>query len=125
MIPAVLAVFVCTVAVDLRASFDRLAALAREHVGRDPLVDVALYLFVNKAHTHAKVLWFHCGGWCLLYRRLERGTFRLPGVIEPDAKHVVISRAEMELLLEGIDLPRSPPPRGRRPPRPARPPARE
>lgn len=125
MIPAALAVFVCTVAVDLRASFDRLAALAREHVGRDPLVEVALYLFVNKARTHAKVLWFHRDGWFLLYRRLERGTFRLPGVIEPDAKHVAISHAEMELLLEGIDLPRSPPPRGRRPGRPARPPARE
>lgn len=117
MIPAALAVFVCTVAVDLRASFDRLAALAREHVGRDPLVDAALYLFVNKARTHAKVLWFHRGGWFLLYRRLERGTFRLPSVLESDAKHVVIERAEMELLLEGIDLPRAPP-RGRRAPRP-------
>lgn len=117
MIPAALAVFVCTVAVDLRASFDRLAALAREHVGRDPLVDAALYLFVNKARTHAKVLWFHRGGWFLLYRRLERGTFRLPSVLESDAKHVVIERAEMELLLEGIDLSRAPP-RGRRAPRP-------
>ena len=120
MIPAALAVFVCTVAVDLRASFDRLAALAREHMGRDPLVEVALYLFVNRARTHAKVLWFHRGGWCLLYRRLERGTFRLPSVIEPDARHVAIGHAEMALLLEGIDLPRSPPPRGRRTLRSAR-----
>jgi transposase len=125
VIPAALAVFVCTVAVDLRASFDRLAALTREHVGRDPLADGALYLFVNRAHTHAKVLWFQHGGWYLLYRRLERGTFRLPGVLDPDAKHVAVSRAELELLLEGIDLPRSPAPRGRRSPRPARPPPRE
>lgn len=78
MIPAAIAVFVCTVAVDLRASFDRLAALARQHVGRDPLTNVALYLFLNRARTHAKVLWWDRSGWALLYKRLERGTFHLP-----------------------------------------------
>ena len=106
MIPAALAVFVCTVAVDLRASFDRLAALAREHVGRDPLTEVALYFFLNRARTHAKILWWDPSGWCLLYKRLERGTFRIPDVLEPDAKHVAIGRAELALILEGIDLPR-------------------
>ena len=128
MIPAVLAVFVCTVAVDLRASFDRLAALARLHVGRDPLGEVALYLFLNRAHTHAKVLWWDRTGWCLLYKRLERGTFRLPSVIEPDATHVVIDRRELELILEGLDLPKQRPrgrPRGRTPdPPPSSPTAR-
>ncbi len=118
MIPAAIAVFVCTVAVDLRASFDRLAALAREHVGRDPLTEVALYFFLNKARTHAKILWWDKSGWCLLYKRLERGTFRIPDVLEPDAKHVTIGRAELALILEGIDLPPPPPPRRRQPPRP-------
>lgn len=118
MIPAMIAVFVCSVAVDLRASFDRLAALAREHVGRDPLTEVALYLFVNKAHTHAKILWWDKSGWCLLYKRLERGTFRIPDVLDPDTKHVTIGRAELALILEGIDLPPPPPPRRRQPPRP-------
>ena len=117
MIPAAIAVFVCTVAVDLRASFDRLAALTRQHVGRDPLTDVALYLFLNRARTHAKVLWWDRSGWALLYKRLERGTFHLPTAFEPDATHVLIDRRELELILEGIDLPspRTRPPR--RPPR--------
>ena len=105
MIPAALAIFVCTVAIDLRASFDRLAALARQHVRRDPLVDVALYLFVNRARTHVKVLWWDRTGWCLLYKRLERGTFRIPQPLEPGATQVAIERRELELILEGIDLP--------------------
>jgi hypothetical protein len=62
VIPAAGAIFVCTVAVDLRAFFDRLAALARLHVGRDPLADGAIYLFLNRAHTHAKALWFVSAG---------------------------------------------------------------
>lgn len=118
MIPATIAVFVCTVAVDLRASFDRLAALARQHVGRDPFAEVALYLFLNRARTHAKVLWWDRSGWCLLYKRLERGAFHLPSPVEPDATHVAIDRRELELILEGIDLPKQRPrgrPRGRAP----------
>ena len=105
MIPAALAIFVCTVAIDLRASFDRLAALARQHVRRDPLVDVALYLFVNRARTHVKLLWWDRTGWCLLYKRLECGTFRIPQPLEPEGTQVVIERRELELILEGIDLP--------------------
>lgn len=126
MIPAAVAIFVCTVAVDLRASFDRLAALARLHVGRDPLADGAIYLFLNRAHTHAKALWWDRSGWALLYKRLERGTFRIPSVLEPDATHVLIDRRELELILEGIDLPRQRPrgrPRGRAPDATTAPPA--
>lgn len=105
MTPAAVAIFVCTVAVDLRASFDRLAALARLHVGRDPLADGAIYLFLNRARTHAKALWWDRSGSALLYKRLERGTFRVPSVIVPDAAHVLIDRRELELILQGIDLP--------------------
>jgi transposase len=109
MIPATLAVFVCTLPVDLRGSFDRLAAVARAHVHRDPLTEVALYLFLNRARTHVKVLWWDRTGWCLLYKRLERGTFRLPTVFDPGATHVEIGRRELELLLEGMDLPKARP----------------
>jgi transposase len=106
VIPSTFAVFVCTLAVDLRGSFDRLAALVRAHVGRDPLTQVALYLFLNRARTHVKVLWWDRNGWCLLYKRLERGTA---------VSQVEIDHRELELLLEGIDLPKT---RPRRPPPP-------
>lgn len=49
----------------------------------------------------------HRTGYCLLYKRLERGTFRVPQALEPGARSVAIEAAEMAKILEGISLPPS------------------
>ena len=85
-------------------SFDRLAGLVRE-LGGDPRRD-ALYMFHNRRRTHLKLLWHAprgLGGYTILSKRLDRGVYRVPLAIPPGAKHVVVSRRELELLLEGID----------------------
>lgn len=106
MLPRSTAVFVAAEPIDLRRSFDGLATAAREQIGRDPQRG-ALFLFFNKGRDRVKLLWWDRTGWCILYKRLQRGCFRIPEVIEPDATSVTIEAAELARILEGVDLPPS------------------
>jgi transposase len=106
MIPARMAIYVATERLDLRRSFDGLAGVVREVLREDPLSG-ALFMFFNKAADRVKILWWDRTGYCLLYKRLERGTFRVPHPLAPGATRVAIEAAEMAKILEGISLPPS------------------
>jgi transposase len=104
MIPTQMAIYLATERLDLRRSFDGLAGVVRDVLREDPLSG-ALFVFFNKTADRVKILWWDRSGYCLLYKRLERGTFRMPQQIEPGAKRVTIEAVEMAKLLEGIALP--------------------
>lgn len=53
MIPAGVRIFVCTEPVDMRYGFDRLAQVARERVGYEPLDGGALFVFAGKSANRA------------------------------------------------------------------------
>jgi len=94
-------VFVAAEPVDMRGSFNALAGAARR-LGFDPL-DGHLYVFVNRRRQLAKVLWFDRSGYCVLAKRLERGTFQLPAM--PDgANQVRVDASTLTSLLAGIDF---------------------
>lgn len=95
-------ILVATVPVDLRLSFDRLAALVRERLGADPRRDTVV-VFHNRARTHLKLLWHDGFGYCLLYKRLDRGVYRVPLAIPAGATHVTVGLRELSILFEGID----------------------
>jgi transposase len=63
-------VHLCGQPCDMRKSYDGLQALARHAMGHDPL-DGALYAFVNRRGTQAKVLYFDRSGFCIWAKRLE------------------------------------------------------
>jgi transposase len=58
MLPASVRIFVCTVRQDMRRSFDGLALATRQLLGENP-ESGALFVFVGKSKTRAKVLWFN------------------------------------------------------------------
>jgi transposase len=95
-------IFVTTAPIDLRLSFDRLAGLVRDQLGKDPRAD-AVYVFHNRRRTHVKLLWHDSRGYCLLFKRLDRGTYRIPTAIPAGADHVRVSERELRILFEGID----------------------
>lgn len=101
-------VFLATRPVDFRTSFDRLAGLVREQLGADPRSG-SFFLFVNKARDRCKVLFFDRTGYCLLYKRLDAGTFRVVRGDEPDVLRVELDGAAFAEFLEGL-----PDTRGRR-----------
>ncbi len=85
----------------MRGSFDALAGAVRR-LALDPL-DGHLYVFINRRRQMAKVLWFDGSGWCVLAKRLERGTFQLPA-IPVGARQVRVDAATLASLLAGIDF---------------------
>jgi transposase len=95
-------VYVATEPVNLHLSFDRLAGLVREQLGGDPRGD-AVFVFHNRRRTHLKVLWHDPRGYCVLYKRLDHGTYRIPAAIPPGACSVRVSHRELSLVLRGID----------------------
>jgi transposase len=101
VIPSGVEVFVATAPVDLRAGFDRLAGLVLETLKGDPRSG-SLYIFTNRRRTHLKALFFDRTGYCVLYKRLDRGTYVLPTVTAPGSPHVEVSEAQLAALLAGV-----------------------
>lgn len=101
MIPSGVRIFVCVEPVDMRFGFDRLARIARERAGHDPVEGGALFVFAGKSATRLKVLWFDRNGLCLLYKRLHRAVFELPAAAS-GAVSVHIDGAALARLLAGV-----------------------
>jgi transposase len=95
-LPAAVRIFVCRGATDLRRSFDRLSAMVTEVLRRDPFSG-HLFVFFNRRKDRVKILVWERGGFWLLYKRLERGTFAAVETEELTAR-------ELFLLLEGIEV---------------------
>lgn len=94
-------VFVATKPTDMRKSFDGLAAAVRAVAAQDPLSG-HFFAFFNGRRTMMKGVYWDRGGYCLVAKRLEKGSFFLPpsnarGVVELEA-------TELALILDGIDL---------------------
>ena len=100
-LPSSMRIFLAAEPVDFRKAHDGLVAVVRDHMQDDPF-DGSVFVFTNRRRDRIKLLlWDHNGFW-LLYKRLERGTFRT--VARRGERRVEISRAELSMLLEGIDL---------------------
>ena len=95
-------VYLYTSPTDMRKGFDTLAALVRDGLGHDPLSG-HLFLFVGRRRDRLKILYWDRDGYALWYKRLEKGTFRLP-VTKPETTSVELRASELAMLLEGIDL---------------------
>ncbi len=109
MIPRGVEIFVGVEPIDLRWSFDRLSGIATDRVGRSARSG-ALFVFFGKRHDAIKVLFFDGSGPCLFYKRLDKGTFRLPS-FERDAQSIAIDERALDDLLDGIDVEAQAPPR--------------
>jgi transposase len=102
MIPHGVEIFVGLDPIDLRWSFDRLAGVVTERIGREARSG-ALFVFFGKRREAIKVLFFDGSGMCVFYKRLDRGTFRLPEA-EGDSTTVTIDERVLDDLLDGIDV---------------------
>jgi transposase len=84
---------------DMRKGFEGLSALVRNEMKMNELSG-ALFLFVNRRRTHAKVLHFDGTGLCVYAKRLERHRFvALWKLAKFDT--VSLSKQELELFLQG------------------------
>jgi transposase len=103
-LPASVRIYLATEPTDMRNGPDGLAARVRSHFPVS-VFSGHLFVFLSVRRDRAKVLWWDRGGFVVYYKRLERGRFRRPeGSASGD---VVLSPAELQGLLEGIDLSRA------------------
>lgn len=84
---------------DMRKGFEGLSGLVEEHFA-ESLFSGALFVFLNRQRNRVKILYWDSGGLALWYKRLERGTFRMPQGSE--GKAMELTSAELSMLLEGI-----------------------
>jgi len=112
-LPSAVRIYLATGAVDLRKSIDGLCAIvsARQH----DLYSGHLYVFVSRRGDRLKILTWTTGGFLLLYKRLERGRFRLPQLRDGQTE-VELDAAQLAMLLDGIDIKQVQPPRRWTPP---------
>ena len=96
-------IYIAVDAVDMRKGFDGLAAGVRQQLRREPMSG-ELFVFLNRHRDRVKILYWDRSGWVIFYKRLERGSFKLPARPEPGQRALQLDAAELALLLEGIDL---------------------
>lgn len=99
-IPATTRIFLCREPVDFRKAHDGLCAIVRDGFKDDPFAG-DVFTFFNKARDRIKLLVWDRNGFWLFYKRLERGTF--PFDIRGHGNRIEISRAQLTMILEGID----------------------
>ena len=88
-------------ATDLRRSIDGLSALVRERLALDPLSG-HLFLFRNRRGDRLKILAWDRSGFCVLYKRLEQGTFAWP--TDELTGRIEMRSSDLALLLSGVDV---------------------
>jgi|SRR5882672_8932856 len=107
MIPHGMQIFLAVAPIDLRWGFDRLSGIAKERVGYDARGG-ALFIFFGKRRTALRVLFFDGSGMCIFSKRLDKGTFRVPTALEPEAASIEMTDGELEALLDAVDLDANP-----------------
>ncbi|MGH8016826.1 MAG: IS66 family insertion sequence element accessory protein TnpB, partial [Opitutaceae bacterium] len=61
-----------------------------------------LWVFINRRRDMIKVFWWDEGGMCVLGKRLHEGTFKTWP--QPDQKTIMLTAAQLQMLLSGLDL---------------------
>lgn len=83
----------------MRKSFDGLCALVEDVIRAQPMSG-HLFLFRSRGGDRLKILWYDRTGYCIWYKRLQKGTFRFPPCADD---RVEIDARDLMMILEGLD----------------------
>ena len=98
-LPAGTKIWIAAGVTDLRRGFDGLSAQVQNVLHEQPFSG-HVFVFRGRRGDIVKLLWWDGDGLCLFAKRLERGPFIWPKV---ETGTVRLSRAQLSMLLEGID----------------------
>lgn len=100
-LPSSVRIYLASEPTDMRKGIDSLAALVRRW-GGDPFSG-HLFVFMSRRRDRARILAWDRGGFLLWYKRLERGKFAWPRVMEA-GNTAEIDAAQLAMLLDGVDF---------------------
>ena len=96
--------YLARAATDMRKSFRGLLTLTEAVLRQEP-TSGHLFVFVNRRRDLMKILYWDGSGFCIWYKRLERGTFQMPPGVADEARATIeLSSVQLSLMLQGIDL---------------------
>lgn len=102
-LPPSVRIFFATQAIDGRKGADSLVAMIRSVFLEDPLSG-HLYVFFSKRRDRVRVVYWDRNGFAMWSKRLEVGRFQASFSAEGKLTMCGIERAELALILDGIDL---------------------
>jgi transposase len=100
--PANVRLYLANRPVDGRKSFNGLAALVESEFDLSPMSG-DLFIFLTRRANLVRMLFWDRDGFCMVSKRLERGTFRRVRQGAVAEGRVELDVAELTLLLEGIE----------------------
>lgn len=103
LVPRSVRVYFATQPANLRRSFEGLSNEVREVLRHDPLAG-HVFVFLNRRKTQVKLLVYTRGGFTIVHKRLERGTFTFPARVVESVASIEIDVHELAMLLEGIEI---------------------
>lgn len=101
LLPRSVRIYVAAGPTNLRKSFEGLSNEVRTLLQADPLCG-HVFVFLNRRRTQVKMLMWTRGGFTIVHKRLERGSFTFPDAVTADAASVQIDAHELAMLLEGL-----------------------
>ncbi len=101
-------VFLAIDPVDMRKGFHGLTSLTESILSQNPLSG-HWFVFINRRRDRVKILTWDGSGFCIYYKRLERGTFELPRLDRadqqgPDQQSIELTGSQLSSILYGIEL---------------------
>jgi transposase len=94
-------VYMHTGVVDMRMSFDRLAAKVKSELERS-VISGGLYVFFGRQRDRVKILYWDRDGYCIWQKRLEAGKFKIKDVDGYETVEVL----DLEEVLSGMEYSR-------------------
>ena len=98
-LPAGTRIWIAAGVTDMRRGFDGLSGQVQTVLNEQPFSG-HVFVFRGRRGDIVKLLWWDGDGLCLFSKRLERGRFIWP---KAESGTVSLSRAQLSMLLEGID----------------------
>lgn len=100
-------IFVCTTYVDMRKSIDGLAMLVsaftsthENQIYKSDTFTTTAFVFTNRGRDKIKILVKESNGFCLFYKRLDRGSFKLNLTSHEPLQ---LTKQQLRWLLDGLD----------------------
>jgi transposase len=91
----------------MRKSIDTLAMLVFDftlhqdkHEPNSDTLATSAFVFINRARDKLKILIKESNGYCLIYKRLDRGCFKINLT---HSGHVTLTKQQLRWLLDGLD----------------------
>jgi transposase len=87
---------------DMRKGFDSLCGIVSSQMKLDALSG-AIFIFINRRRNQVKLLLWEGDGLSLYHKRLERGTYELPGTSDNSCSSI-ITYQQLQFILQGVSL---------------------